>query len=280
MLRNPAFIIRLLRCATCHCRPINTTSGHWILRASCRTLGALFPTLALPLLWEESLDPSLINEIEGSGEGGEEDEIEEDSNDNLAPFNSGDDGVGIHLGIEKARCRFHDRNRPIEGLDLINRPLTHKYCDKIKVKVLRVQICDEVVCQARLFASWNIKLVSCRCQVPHYSSPWRKFRSQWLLVHESAGEKCDLYRLWLIVCEIEQYLGRPSIYEFDSKDLGFWESHVDVDRELGGNRGFWLSLWNGLVICSINGEIGSHLQLQRQQRRRQHVEPVGREQRP
>ena len=256
MIRNPAFIIRLLRCATCYCRPIGTTSGHWVLGTSCRTLNALFATLTLTLLWEESLDPGLINEIEGAGESGEEDEIEEDSNHNLAPFNGGDDRVSIHLRIEKTRCGFHDRHRPIEGLDLINRPLTHKYCDQIEVQVLRVQIRDEVVCQARLFAGWNIKLVSRGCQVPHYSSPWRKFRSQWLLVQESAGDECDLYRLWLIVCEIEQCLGRPSVYEFDSKDLSFWESHVDVDRELGGNQRFWLSLWNALAVCSIIERLG------------------------
>jgi hypothetical protein len=35
-------------------------------------------------LWEESLDPGFVDEVEGSGEGGEEEEVQEDAANGLA----------------------------------------------------------------------------------------------------------------------------------------------------------------------------------------------------
>jgi hypothetical protein len=49
------------------------------MTATGRTLGTL-PTLSTALgLWEEGLDPGLIDEVEGSGEGGEEEEVQENA---------------------------------------------------------------------------------------------------------------------------------------------------------------------------------------------------------
>jgi hypothetical protein len=53
------------------------------MRACCGTLSAI--TLASALcLWEEGFDPGLIDEVYGSSETGEEEQIQEDSNYRLA----------------------------------------------------------------------------------------------------------------------------------------------------------------------------------------------------
>jgi hypothetical protein len=58
--------------------------GHSLLGTSRRTLSAV-PTLSAALsLWEESLDPGLVYKVEGSGEGGEEEEVQEDAANELA----------------------------------------------------------------------------------------------------------------------------------------------------------------------------------------------------
>lgn len=86
MVRDPALIIRLGRYATCH-RGAISTSQHLILGANstrgtwCRTLSAVATLASAALcLREEGLDPGLVDEVDGSSENGEEDEIQEESN--------------------------------------------------------------------------------------------------------------------------------------------------------------------------------------------------------
>jgi hypothetical protein len=96
MVRNPAFIICLLRDATCHSGSISSTRGYRFLGGSCRALST-FATLASSLLWEESLDPCLINEVEGSSESREEEEIQEDSDHRLAHNHSRDYSLKTYI---------------------------------------------------------------------------------------------------------------------------------------------------------------------------------------
>jgi hypothetical protein len=91
VVRNPALIIRLLwGCASRRCSSIGTNARRLILgtrrctmRACCGTLSAI--TLASALcLWEEGFDPGIIDEVYGSSETCEEEQIQEDSNYRLA----------------------------------------------------------------------------------------------------------------------------------------------------------------------------------------------------
>jgi hypothetical protein len=68
--RNPAFIIRRLgHGASRNSRSISANNRHLLLgikcllRASRRTLGALATLAAALQLWEEGLDPGLVDEV-------------------------------------------------------------------------------------------------------------------------------------------------------------------------------------------------------------------------
>jgi len=83
---DPALVISLLRQILVGDRwPISTDNREllisWdgLLGTGEGTTGALTTLAAALALWEEGLDPSLIDEVESSGEGGEEDEVEEDA---------------------------------------------------------------------------------------------------------------------------------------------------------------------------------------------------------
>lgn len=128
------------------------------------------------------------------------------------------------------------------------------------MQVLGVQIRDEIIGDSCLFTSRYIKFVSRSRQVPHYSGPGREFRGQWLWLQESAGHKCDLNWLRLMIGKIEQCLSRSPIYKLDPKDLSLRESHVDVDRELWGSRGLGLSLGDeGELFVVRNSHSGREL---------------------
>ena len=80
--RNPALIIRL--CPTRDSWAIRTDntdliSGINFLRTTRRSLGALAAFAATALLGEQSADPGAVDEVAGTGEGGEEEKVEEDS---------------------------------------------------------------------------------------------------------------------------------------------------------------------------------------------------------
>lgn len=86
MVRDPALVISFGRYATCRGGAIST-SQHLILRVNstgctwCRTLSAAITlTSAALCLREKSLDPGLVNEVDGSSESSEEDKIQEESN--------------------------------------------------------------------------------------------------------------------------------------------------------------------------------------------------------
>ena len=86
VLRDPALIICLLGLSTSGNSGAVCTNdrnlvfrSHGLLGTTGRTLGTL-PTLSTTLgLWEEGLDPGLIDEVEGSGKGGEEEEVQENA---------------------------------------------------------------------------------------------------------------------------------------------------------------------------------------------------------
>jgi hypothetical protein len=91
VLRDPALIIRLLGLSTSsNSRSIRTNDrdlvlrSHSLLGATGRTLGALATLSAALGLWEQGFDPGLVDEVESSGEGGEEEEVQEDAANELA----------------------------------------------------------------------------------------------------------------------------------------------------------------------------------------------------
>jgi len=86
MIRNPALIIRLLRLSTSrNSRSISPNDRDLILGrngsfgTSGRTLSALATFSSAFGLWEEGCDPGLVDEIEGTSEGGEEEEVKENT---------------------------------------------------------------------------------------------------------------------------------------------------------------------------------------------------------
>lgn len=86
MVGDPALIIPLGRYATRRhgaIRQILGASSSWC--TWCRTLGAVATLSSAALrLREEGLDPGLVDEVDGSSESGQKDEIQEESNRYLA----------------------------------------------------------------------------------------------------------------------------------------------------------------------------------------------------
>jgi hypothetical protein len=85
-LRNPALVVSLLcHCSTGNSWSISTNNRDLILWINCllaacrRTLSALATFASTFQLWEESLDPGLVDKVEGSTEGSEEDKVKEDA---------------------------------------------------------------------------------------------------------------------------------------------------------------------------------------------------------
>lgn len=155
------------------------------------------------------------------------------------------------MRVKDARGSLHNGNCLIEGLELINPSLlTRNHRDKIELQILWVQICDEIVWQACLFTGRYLKIVSCARQVPHYRSPRWQFGIQWQRMKERATDESNLHGFRLVIGEIDQCLGRSSIDELDTEDLRFWESYIDVDREVGGYRGVWFRLVSMLAAVA------------------------------
>ena len=84
MLRNPALIIAL-RChrSSGHSRSISPRSRNLLLRVNRLLRNRTLATLAAALqLWEERLDPGLVDKVESSQEASEEEEVKEDAGSN------------------------------------------------------------------------------------------------------------------------------------------------------------------------------------------------------
>lgn len=85
-LRDPALVISLLgQCTSRDSWSISTNDRHLLLGVKCLlgsgrgTLCALATFSAALQLWEEGLDPGLVDEVQGSSECGEEEEVEENA---------------------------------------------------------------------------------------------------------------------------------------------------------------------------------------------------------
>lgn len=89
-LRNPTLIISLLRQSPrSNSRSIRSNDRNLIFRinsflsAQGGTLRALSAFASAFGLWEEGLDPGFVDEVEGSAESSEENEVEEDAGKKL-----------------------------------------------------------------------------------------------------------------------------------------------------------------------------------------------------
>jgi hypothetical protein len=182
MFRDPTLIVRLLRhCPSGDRWSITSNNQHLILgtnstfRSSRRALGTLAALASAPCLWEEGLDPCLVNKVESSRENGKEKEVEEDANYWLAYGRIAELGNGtIHLRVEDTRGGLHHRHRLIECLKLVDLPLlTGNDSNEIERQILWVQIRDKVVWQARALTRRHLDIVSRAGQVPHHRSPRR-----------------------------------------------------------------------------------------------------------
>ncbi len=92
VVRNPALIIGFLgQSSSRNGRSISSNNRHLLLNwdsllgSSGRTFGTLASLASAFGLWEEGLDPGLVDKVEGADEGSEEEEIQKDAT-NLVSF--------------------------------------------------------------------------------------------------------------------------------------------------------------------------------------------------
>lgn len=169
MFRDPALIVSLLRQgARRHGGAIASNDGDLVLRsdgllrAARGTLGALAALAAAAGLREERLDPGLVDEVEGAGEGGEEEEVEEDATRCVLVLRFDESGVGLkglHLGIKNAGCRLDNADGLVVGLELIDIALAGENGDDLEAQLLRVHVGGEEVRHALGAAGGNLHAI-------------------------------------------------------------------------------------------------------------------------
>ena len=162
--RNPTLIVGF--CTRCHSWTISSNDRDLIrrvdlLRLTRRFLGPFAAFAAASLLWEKCSDPRAVDEVTGTTEGSEQEEVQEytakvSDRINIPACVLWD----LHLWIKDAGIRFNNADCLIVGLECIRSPFfASDYRRKIELKILRLKVGREAVADAILFTSWNFDLV-------------------------------------------------------------------------------------------------------------------------
>lgn len=113
-----------------------------------------------------------------------------------------------------------------------------------------MEISCEAERQSLLFASRNLDVISCMSEIADNGSRGVSARSQWLQSRQCASDNGNIYRLGLVVREIEERLCRVPVYELHAEDLRLGEGGGDGDGEIGcrwGRLELFFSLEDGEV---------------------------------
>ena len=203
--RDPALIVSLG--TRSHSRSIGTQDrdlviGINVLRRAARLLGSLTALAAALLLREQCRDPRAIDEVDGTHEAGEEEEIQEDAvatEVSMVLRTTGRwMGKNSHLGIEYTGIRLDDTDCLIEGQNRVRHTTgVRDNRGQVQCQILWDHFGREEVAEAVLATSGDLEIEALRRQVSY------DLRSSLVLVApQAAADKDDLDGIVLVVGEI------------------------------------------------------------------------------
>lgn len=161
----------------------------------------------------------------------------------------GGDGWQLHLGVEDAGLRLHHAHSAIEGLDgeEVALAVGHDGCN-VQTDIHWVHLRREAVANALPRVRGDLDTVTGGGQVANVLA---------LLVEtpQAAAHEVDGDRVWLIIGESDQRLGRVTVDELHPEDLGGRERGLcrDGKAESLSLRNILGILCDKKVIMSVNG---------------------------
>lgn len=191
-------------------------------------------------LGEESLDPGLVDEVEGTGEGGGKEEVEEDAIDSQIAGLMGHWHENIHLGVEEAGGGLNNGSGSVVDLDLVDVALgVGDNSNKTEENILRLHVEGKGKGELLLLAGGNLKVVLDGRQVADDGLVGGLLGGELLGSGEGAADKGDLDGAIVAVVDLDDGLCGTTVDELDTKDVGLGEAGADIGLELGdiGRRG-------------------------------------------
>jgi hypothetical protein len=249
--RDPARIECL--CATGNSGSISAHNGNLFSGINgLGSTGGLLSTLATLsaalLLGEEARDPGRVDEVEGSTEGAEKDEVQEDAeNDRLVIVWKV--GVGgweyVHLGVEDAGRRLNDGDSLVvyrHGEESALVVLENG--DEVQAHILGVHIGTEAIRDSLLCTGGDLNVELLCSQVA------QNLCIGGGILHQRTTNDGNTDGLWLVVGDGEDSLGGMSVDELHAEDLGLWERGGDLDIVVGCLRRFY-NLFNVFDLVEL-----------------------------
>lgn len=177
--------------------------------------GSLLAGLAgLALLREVGSDPDGIEEVDDTGERGEEEEVQEDAAKRIVsqltkPYVRGT----LHLGVEDAGLGLNHTHSAIEGLNGEELTLmVRENGSDLQTKILRVHLSRKVVADTLLLACRDFNAIARGGQVTDDLAFFLK-------IPQAASDEVHGDGIGLIVGDVDQRLSRTAIDELHAKDL-------------------------------------------------------------
>lgn len=189
-------------------------------------------------LGEEGLDPGLVDKVEGAGEGGGEEEVEEDAGKcQLSALVDRQRG-NAHLRIEEARRSLDNGGRGVCGLDLVDAARgVGEDGDELDVDVLGVHVLREGVGQVLLLAGGHLNVVLGGGEVADDGLVGEGVLGEPARGHEGAGHEGQLDRVGVVVGDVDEGARRAAVDELNAEDVGLGEAGRDFGEE---GRGGWV----------------------------------------
>lgn len=191
-------------------------------------------------LGEESLDPGLVDEVEGTGEGGGEEEVEEDAIESQIGSSVVGEHRHVHLGVEEASGSLNNGSGSVVGLDLVDVALgVRDDGDKTEENILRLHVEGKGEGELLLLAGGDLEVVLDGRQVADDGLVGGLVGGELLGGGEGAADKGDLDGARVAVVDLDDGLCGTAVDELDAKDVGLGEAGLDIGLERGdiGGRG-------------------------------------------
>lgn len=237
--RDPALVVLS---TTGDSGPVRTNNGNLIgrvnvLRATGRLLSALATLAAALLLGKEGGDPGAVDEVDGPGEGAQENEVEEDARARSATASETASGGmeatlragrNIHLRVKNAGGSLNNADSLVvdgDGVEGFLRVLEHSY--QLETHILGVHLGAEAVRDGLLLAGRNVERVALGGEILQDA----RFIAG--VLEQRAADDGDADGLGLFIGDGQARLGGVAIDELHAEDLGLRKAGRHGDLEVG-----------------------------------------------
>ena len=158
-------------------------------------------------------------------------------------------GVSIHLRVEEASRRLDNRGSRVVSLDLVDAALViGDDGDNLEKNVLGLHVLGKGEGEVLLGTSLNLDIVLHRRQVARNALIRRRVSSAGLCGHERTADKSNRDSMSFVVGDFDNGLGRASVDELHTEDVGVGEGRLGIGGELGFGNGRSASISVGLSM--------------------------------